>query len=910
MRKERKVSLLKSSLMLLAATTIMPFCEVMAQEKPQVKIDFSFFRNKPAETQEPGYTEWYVQQGVTDTQTFEGVTFTLSIPSDVDYVLRQGWNKTYVQQADYKEKNGRLLFDGVTLDPNSAYGSIIMKIEGLPVGQHNIITYHSNWNNPTNTYSAPMAVKVNGQLVHENVAYSYQQPVAANATLLKTTINIENAGDVAELEFFTSSANPGVADNGQTNAFNAPILNGLELNTIDVTAQAKEPLPANGDMHVDADDKTVEMSWAAANESVKQHVLYIGTDSVSVADMTTPVATFDAATTSYVMNNPNTQTTYFWRVDEVDAADNVTKGQIWSFRTRQLAFPGAEGYGRFAHGGRGGTVYHVTSLSGANEPGTFLYGLTNNELGPRTIVFDVSGIIELDFSSHFASPNVYIAGQTAPGKGICIKKSNINIGSDNICRHMRFKHGYGDTSNAMGMSGSDHAIVDHTTAAWGTDETVSGRGAKNVSFQYSMIAEALGIADHKNYGEGTNHGFAATIDGKIGSWHHNLLVNCNGRNWSMGGGMDGQNKAIGQMDLFNNVVYNWNGRTTDGNCHEVNFVNNYYKMGPDTRRKELFIQQYENVGHEESTWRAYVSGNIRENKDGSLTHDKEGVTYTIQLSNGDPGPDYDSTVDEPFFPSYAKIHSAQDAFKVVTSEAGATMPVRDDQHLRVVDETIDGTYTYVGSRSGIKGEIDHEDDQGGWETYPEETRAADFDTDQDGMPNWFEKLAGSNPDVADNNNDPDGDGWTLLEDYLEFMANPYILVAPNAQGTFDAAPWFRGFKNSSPEYSIATDSDLFTASVSGSTITVNTKGHGGIGIVTMKVKDSAGTTHEKRLSVAVTGETTGIDSVWDEKNINVAKREFFTLDGKQVNTMKQHEVYVMKITDTKGKVHSVKIIKN
>jgi hypothetical protein len=602
--------------------------------------------------------------------------------------------------------------------------------------------------------------------------------------------------------------------------------------------------------------------------------------------------------------------TYYWRVDEIDAAGNVTKGKIWKFKPRQLAFNGAEGYGRFAQGGRGGVVYHVTSLSNENVPGTLYYGLKNTEMGPRTIVFDVSGIIDFGFEAIFIQPYVTLAGQTAPGKGICIKGSNINIGSDNICRHMRFKHGYGDTGNAMGLSGSNHTIVDHTTAAWGTDETVSGRGAKNISFQYSMIAEALGIADHKNYGEGTNHGYAATIDGKVGSWHHNLLLNCAGRNWSMGGGMDGENRPIGQLDLFNNVVYNWNSRTTDGNAHEVNFVGNYYKMGPDTRHKVLITQDFEGAINPEGTNKAYVSGNIRENKDGSLSTDKLNDTYNRRASNGGAIPTgYETFVNEPLFPSYATIHTAKDAFKIVTSEAGATMPMRDDQHLRVVDETIDGTYTYVGSRSGIKGEIDHENDCGGWEVYPEESRAADFDTDQDGMPDWYEKLAGTNPAAADNNNDPDQDGWTALEDYLEFMAHPYIVINPNSQTTFDAAPWFRGFKKTSPEYSIATGSDLFTASVSGSVINVKTNGNGGIGIITMKVKDNAGTTHEKRLSVAVTGETTGINNVWSEENIDVAKREFFTLDGKQATTFRQNDIYIMKVTDKNGKVYTMKAIR-
>lgn len=877
-----------------------------AQDKPQHKVDLSMNRSNNDEVIEPGYTAWRVAQGATDALTIDNVKYTLYVPEGAEYTLRTGWNKTAVQNADNKSKNGRLTYDGLALDPNEVYGTFFLKIEGLPVGQHTLQTYHNCWENPDKFYAAPMTIKYNGALVHDYFDMSFGKAVAADAAIKVVVINIEKEGDVATIEFSTSADKPGTpSKSSQVNAFTRPLCNAFELNTISVTSQAKNPYPASGDTHADV-DKSVALKWSPANKDVKNHVLYVGKDSASVAQMTTPLATL--TDTTYTINDIYSMDTYYWRVDEVDASGNVTKGGVWYFKPRQLAFPGAEGYGRFAQGGRGGQVYHVTSLSNERVPGTFIYGLLDLK-GPRTIVFDVSGVIDMGFLAVFPNPYVTIAGQTAPGKGICIKGANINIGSDIICRHMRFKHGYGDTGNAMGMSGANYAIVDHTTAAWGTDETVSGRGAKNVSFQYSMIAEALGIADHKNYDSGTNHGYAATIDGKIGSWHHNLLVNCQGRNWSMGGGMDGQNKAIGQMDIFNNVVYNWGSRTTDGNCHEVNFVGNYYKMGPATGRKVLFTQQYENVGHEESTWRAYIKGNIRENKDGTLTHDKKNETYNVQLSNGDPGPDYESVVSEPFFPSYAPIHSATDAYKIVVSEAGATMPMRDDQHLRVVDETLNRTYTYVGSRSGIKGQIDHESDAGGWEAYPEDKRGDEFDTDQDGMPNWYEKLINSNPDVANNNDDDDRDGWTLLEGYLEFMANPYLIVKPGEQATVDVKQFFKGFTKS-PAYSITTDSNLFTAAVNGSVITVSGGEYGGIGVITMKVTDGDGTTYEKRLSVAVSGEVTGIENVWSEAGIDVAKREFFTLDGKQVTTMKQHELYIMKITETNGNVHSVKVIKN
>ena len=923
---------MRGAMLALALLVLQGPC-TLAQDKPQVKVDVSISnRNNPDETQESGYEWWRVEQGK-QSNTFEtaGLKFTFVAPTGQkpDYIVRSGWSKTYIQNADNKAQNGRLTFDGVTLDPDdnsySSYsfcGQLTLRIEGLPAGQHTLLTYHNCWENPASWYARPMTVSVGTQVVATDVVPTFGQAVAANATIVSIPLTVAADGEAVEVTFATSADQPGQPTNGQANEFKTPLLNGFELNTVDVTTQAKEPYPASGDMHVDADGGDITLSWKGANDGVKEHWLYFAASQEDLLLVESPLAKLPASQTSYTISGLNTMTTYYWRVDEVDAAGIVTEGQEWTFRPRQLAFPGAEGYGRFAQGGRGGVVYHVTNLKNDHQPGSLLYGLVDME-GPRTIVFDVSGLIVMDFESQFVKPYATIAGQTAPGKGICLKASNINIGSDIICRFIRFKRGLGvygeNTGNAMGMSGADHAIVDHCTAAWGTDETVSGRGGKNISFQYSIISEALGIAGHKNYADGTNHGYAATIDGKIGSWHHNLLVNCNGRNWSMGGGMDGENRAIGQMDIFNNVVYNWNGRTTDGNCHEVNFVGNYYKMGPDTRHTILFTQNYENVGHPESTWRAYINGNIRENKNHTLTQDAKNVTYNVVLSNGDPGPKYETVVKEPFFPSYADIHSAKDALKIVTSTAGAIMPMPDEHHQRNIRETVDGTYTYVGSKSKIKGEIDSEADitehENGWEAWPEENRPADWDTDQDGMPDWYERLTGSNPQVADHNDDPDRDGWTRLEDYLEFMAHPYIVLEPGTMATVNVAPYFRGFfgfngKKSTPEFSISTASPLFSAAIADSTITINAGNGGGIGIVTMKVKDSEGTEFEQRLSVAVTGDPTAIQPIWSEEDINVVRREFFTLDGKKVDQMQSHEVYLMKVTDSEGCVHAVKVIKN
>lgn len=901
------------SFLLLSACLFTPL-QCFAQQLPQLKVDISISGRGDAETLEPGYEVWRPAQGTSTSQDFGDITCTLSCPEGAGYVLRTGWSKTYIQNADYKAQNGRLTGDGISLDPATGVGEITLTLQGLPAGTHTLQTYHNRWENPANFSGWPIFVKVNGEVIHNQITTTFWESVSANACLLTTVLDVPQSGDPVSVTFYTLEdvAPDNVAEKPNTNK--APIINGFELNTVSITSQAKAPSPTSGDLHVDADDKTCLLSWSPANNQVAAHRLYVGLDSASVAAMEVPLAEKTAADTTYLLEDLYSMNTYYWRVDEVDAQGNVTVGNVWNFRPRQLAFPGAEGYGRYATGGRGGVVYHVTNLNHDHNPGSFLYGLTDLE-GPRTIVFDVSGIIEMDFGSVFSDKFVTIAAQTAPGKGICLKYSNLNICSENICRFLRAYRGYGDTGNALGMSGADHAIVDHTTAAWGTDETVSGRGAKNISFQYSMIAEALGIADHKNYPSGTNHGYAATIDGKIGSWHHNLLVNCEGRNWSMGGGMDGNNTAIGQMDIFNNVVYNWHNRTTDGGCHEVNFVNNYYKMGADTNRKVLFSQDYENIGSAESKWQAYIHGNIRENKDHTLSQDKLNDTYRYTLSNGAVDPNtrndeyqYNTFVNEPFFPSFAVIHTAQEALKVVTSNSGATMPCRNDHHRRVVNETVTGTYTYVGSRSKIKGEIDHENDCGGFEAYPEEKRDADFDTDQDGMPNWYEVLIGSDPEVANNNDDPDRDGWTLLEDYLEFMAHPYLVVAPGQTQTFEVAPEFVGFTKS-PVYSIDCDeASLFEATISEGIVTVRAKERGGIGIVGLKVTDAEGSTYEQRLSVAVTGDPAAIHQVFDEHDLEVVKREFFTTDGKPVTQMQSHEVYVMRLTEANGQVHTMKVL--
>ena len=862
------------------------------------KIDFDFpGKANPDKHTEVGFTSWEVGREPSATKTFDnGVTITLT-PGGGASSLGSNWSKLDVETNKLKLIGEDVLVtnldDGNLTQITDQSTSLTLTIEGLTPGLHTLRAYHNN--SDKNQVQPDIDISVDGQVV------------ATGQKMTSSAQSIKDAGQ-SFIAFTATEGQPVVITyttmpvEGETYTNTRMMLNGLEFDVAAIAAT--DPQPANQDYHAGEDDGTVTFSWKAA-DGITRHGLVLGTNADEVA--TSENYEYEGTETSYTKTGLYSLQTYYWRVDELEADGTVHTGNVWSFRPRQLAFPGAEGYGRYAIGGRGGIVYHVTTLSGDPDvPGSFLYGLINID-EPRYIVFDVSGTIELDidgiiahntagndpksFPSRFSKNYAYIAGQTAPGKGVCIKSSNIGLGSDVICRHMRFKRGgSGGTGNALGC-GNDHTIIDHTTAAWGTDETFSSRGAKNLTFQYSMISEALGITGHKNYSDGSNHGFAATIGGSIGSFSHNLLVNCQGRNWSMGGGMDGAGNAAGELDMFNNVCYNWGRRATDGGARLMQFVNNYYKMGEATSQKKLFIAQNEDFGHRVQF--AYVNGNIRENKNHTLTEDKLGDTYDAT------GLEPELTwYEEPFFTSYATIHSAKDALKIVTSDAGATMPMRDDQHLRNIQETLQGIWTYQGSRSGIKGEIDHEDDAGGWETYPEEQRAADWDTDQDGMPDWWEQVIGSNASVANQNDDPDHDGWTLLEDYLDFMAHPYVMLAPNGEGSIDLTPYFAGFfgqngQHVTPTFSLETGiaNGLFAPSINGTQLTIsamkpNTES---IGYVKVTVNDGE-TSYEQRFGVAITaGVSTGIQTIQQERT---KLSPIYDLMGHQVTTPHAGRVYI------------------
>jgi len=684
----------------------------------------------------PHFVEWKFDPA-SPSMNFGGIKIILSS----GHALEAG---IYKFGIDY---GARVACDGIFVKE----GSMEMVVSGLAPGPHTIATFHNSiW--PPDRPVAKFKVFLDGSLTLTNF-----QP----------TTQVTNDYDLASAYVrFNSSAGQDVVLRFVPDASGPIVLNGFEIDCSDPSARAIKPSPANDDEHVDAPVGSVKLSWVARPSAVSHHI-YFGLDAAAIAttDRRSPFFKGTQHGAEWLASNLNHRITYAWRVDEVDAAGNVAKGETWRFGTRFPAFPTAEGYGRFARGGRGGRVIAVTNLkdSGAGS----LRAAVEAE-GPRTVIFNVSGLITLESRLVIKNPYLTIAGQTAPAKGICIRKYNLGMSGtkDVIVRHLRVRPGNlaSVTLDGMGMQGSDHCIIDHCSVSWSIDEAFSSRSARNITLQRSLISEALNDAGHKKYPPGTQHGYAASISGLIGSFHHNLLAHCAGRNWSLAGGLNQGARHTGWLDIRNNAVYNWKHRTTDGGAAKVNFVNNYYKPGPASRYFNVLNPERNNIkGFGAQDY--YIAGNVMENRFGA---DKPlaGVTQ--------PEPYENFVVDAPFFDAQVSTQSAEDAYQSVLSDVGCNRPMLDDHDKRVIQEVRDGTTRYRGSKTGLPGLPDSQDDVGGWEEYPEVHRPANWDTDHDGIPNQWEKRAGLNPnDPADGNGDRNTDGYTNLEEYLGWLVGEF-----------------------------------------------------------------------------------------------------------------------------------------
>jgi len=759
---------------------IAPANKIFAQN-PIVKIDFDQAARPKAEVNDPDYTAWVIASGHTSTYTENGVTFTMTRVGDNGDALGTNWYKAGIQAPYY----ARLVCDGLTVKGTTANlgAQIELKISGLATGEHTLLAFFNNVDSPTTNTFSPVDISVDGNLVVDNLIPTVRATKTADAKSTYLRFQATAGTDVVILM---------AAETSGTENIKNFILNGFELNTPNIFYQATNPNPKQNDEHVELTSGGKLLQWTAAANAVS-HNIYFGTDQAAVNNATTSSPEFKGnqalANTSYQVNGLYTGETYYWRVDQV-LANGVEKGNLWRFRPAQLAFPEAEGYGRFARGGRGGKVVAVTNLNDSG-PGSFREAVTN-DIGPRTIVFNTSGVIQLQSRLVLSQPYVTVAGQTAPGKGIVIRSAPFGVtGNDAIVQNLRVRIGAGPTYDGMGLTGADNSIIDHCSISWTIDESFSSRSGKNITLQRTLISEALNAANHQNYPAGTEHGYAATIGGDIGSFHHNLLAHCYGRNWSLGGGLDGSGAYTGKMDITNNVVYNWGGRTTDGGTKEVNFVNNYYKPGAGSKIFVAFNQQNEGVGT--GMQQCYFNGNVMPGY-----FDENNQTLGRKAS-GNTVP-YNNFVDTPFFLSYVTTQSAKNAYKIVLSDVGCTQPEFDDHDQRIISETLNGTYSAVGSVTGKPGFPDNEADVGGFESYPAVVRPQNWDSDQDGLPNWWETIIGTNVnsaigDFSDANADPDLDGYTNLDKYLQWMSEPHYDALLGNKIYIDIQKLSRGFTN-------------------------------------------------------------------------------------------------------------------
>lgn len=483
----------------------------------------------------------------------------------------------------------------------------------------------------------------------------------------------------------------------------------------------------------------------------------------------------------------------------------------WAARPTDLpqakipSFPGAEGGGMFSFGGRGGKVITVTNLNDRG-PGSFREACETG--GARIVVFNVAGIIRLKTPIIVRAPYITIAGQTAPGDGVCIAGESFWVNThDVVVRHMRFRRGetnVGRRDDAFGGNPVGNIMIDHCSCTWGLDENISfyrhmfspGADYKdlklptvNVTIQNTISAKAL---------DTYNHAFGSTLGGENCSFMRNLWASNAGRNPSIGWN--------GIFNFVNNVTYNWVHRSVDGGDYTAlyNMINNYFKPGPLTPKNTP-------VGHRilkpESGrsklgyyvfGRVHASGNIMEGYD-AITKDNWAGGIQVQEQANTDGYTENMKWNEPFPMPHLTIMPAKDAYKYVLKNAGATIPSRDIVDERIIEEVETGKPYYVEgldpnsfyqfehrrlpNDSYKQGIITDISQVGG---YPEYKGTPYVDTDGDGMPDAWEKANGLNPnDSSDAVKDCTGDGYTNIEKYINGISTKKKVDWTNLKNNYD-----------------------------------------------------------------------------------------------------------------------------
>jgi len=418
------------------------------------------------------------------------------------------------------------------------------------------------------------------------------------------------------------------------------------------------------------------------------------------------------------------------------------------------AFPEAEGFGAKSIGGRRGKVLFVTNLKDSGS-GSLREAVEAND--SRTVIFRISGTIDLKSAIVITKPYITIAGQTAPGDGICLKNHALVIAADHvIVRHIRCRPGDNAKaeSDSLSLSLGREIIVDHCSTSWSVDETLSAssRGRLgNVTVQWCIISESL----HDSIHHKGPHGYGSLIRGGLGNgytYHHNLYAHHHARLPRPGNYIDRSRDPAGfVLDFRNNVIYNWAGRAAGYNADgsngtnsitKINFVGNYYKAGINSTGSLAFSESTPSA-------KAFFSGNCM---NGRYPDDPWSLVSFSRFSDEDLRA---YKLSSPIPVPAVKTDDAITAYKRVLADAGAVLPKRDIVDSRIVNEV----------RNGMGKIIDDEQEVDGWpeliSTEPPQ------DSDRDGMPDdWEIQYGFDSENPADGNGDPDADGYTNLEEYL------------------------------------------------------------------------------------------------------------------------------------------------
>ncbi|MBI3209703.1 MAG: hypothetical protein HYZ37_12495 [Candidatus Solibacter usitatus] len=422
------------------------------------------------------------------------------------------------------------------------------------------------------------------------------------------------------------------------------------------------------------------------------------------------------------------------------------------------AFPGAEGAGMYASGGRGGKVVRVTNLN-AKGPGSFADAVSQ---GNRIVVFDVSGIIDLNGGSiKIAHPNITIAGQTAPGEGICIKGGSLAVFAGNvIIRHIRVRRGKvrsGDMGDGLNIKGEEieNIIADHVSASWATDENLTLTNARNVTAQYSISAEAMDYFNPNQTPPRHAFGslFGSSTPGAFMTVHHTIYAHNRLRNARTTGGELGPPV----LDFRNNVIYDAKELTSHTGSQPIhaNWIGNYVKDGPSTGIEGHDVKGVLFTFMSEVEHKLFAAGNILDGYSDRTADNWKSVRYRSSASKLREN---NVRATSPFATPQVTTHSAQAAYETDLDLAGAILPSRDLVDWRIVRDIRNGTGAVLNDETDLT-------PAARWPNY--RSLPPPKDSDGDGIPDdWEDQFGLDKTNPADANADPDGDGYTNIEEYL------------------------------------------------------------------------------------------------------------------------------------------------